>query len=68
MAKKQEIVSEMRTIHDLLLNNSTSFLIPFFQRDFVWEKEDVRQLFCDIENDSENMRVVMLKMYRKRRK
>ena len=54
MAKVQEIVSEMKTIHDLLIKDSTTYFIPYFQRDFVWNKEDVDQLFNDLLSDTEN--------------
>lgn len=54
MAKVQEIVSEMKTIHDLLLKDSTTYFIPYFQRDFVWDKGVVQQLFEDLRNDTDD--------------
>lgn len=57
MAKVQEIVSEMKTIHDLLLRDSTTYFIPYFQRDFVWNKDDVKQLFDDFAEDTDNFTV-----------
>lgn len=54
MAKVQEIISEMKTIHDLLLRDSTTYFIPYFQRDFVWNKDDVKQLFDDFADDTDN--------------
>lgn len=54
MTKIQEIVSEMKTIHDLLLKDSTTYFIPYFQRDFVWNSEDVGQLFDDFKNDTDD--------------
>ena len=57
MAKVQEIVSEMKTIHDLLIKDSTTYFIPYFQREFVWNKEDVDQLFNDLLSDTENFTI-----------
>lgn len=57
MAKVQEIVSEMKTIHDLLIKDSTAYYIPDFQRDFVWNKEDVDQLFNDLLNDTDSFKM-----------
>lgn len=57
MARVQEIVSEMRTIYDLLLKDSTTYYIPFFQRDFVWNKDDANQLIEDIVNDTDNFTI-----------
>ena len=60
MAKVQEIVSEMKTIYDLLIKDSTTYFIPYFQRDFVWNKEDVDQLFNDLLSDTENFTICLL--------
>jgi len=57
MSKVQEIVSEMKTIHDILLKDSTTYFIPYFQRDFVWNSEDVKQLFDDICNDTDDFSI-----------
>lgn len=54
MAKVQEIISEMKTIHDLLLRDSTTYFIPYFQRNFVWNGEVVKQLFDDFADDTDD--------------
>lgn len=48
----KEIISEMKTIRDVMLNNENIFFIPDFQRNFVWGTEEVTQLFSDFSEDT----------------
>ena len=50
---KNEIVSEMLPLNQLLLNNSIVYFIPDFQRDFVWGKEEINQLLLDFSEDTD---------------
>lgn len=50
----KEIISEMKTIRDVMLNNDNIFFIPDFQRNFVWGAEEVTQLFFDFGDDTNN--------------
>lgn len=52
MSKSKEIISEMKSIYDVLLKNSTVYFIPEFQRNFVWNSEDAEQLFNDFSEDT----------------
>ena len=45
MSKTATILSVMKPIADILMNNYTPYFIPDFQRDFVWgEKEEFRDI------------------------
>ncbi len=49
-----EIKSEMSSLSQILLTENTVFHIPEFQRDFVWGKDEVSELFNDFMNDTNN--------------
>ncbi|OCA90404.1 hypothetical protein A8F94_00465 [Bacillus sp. FJAT-27225] len=51
---KNGISSELLNIKSFLTDDSYKFLIPDFQRDFVWGEEDVLQLMNDLSEDSNN--------------
>ena len=46
MSKTGTILSVMKPIADILMNNYTPYFIPDFQRDFVWGEKRVCQEFC----------------------
>lgn len=48
-----EIVSEMKSLNEILLNSYNSFSIPDFQRNFVWGKKDVKALLDDFSEDTD---------------
>lgn len=44
-------VGKKRILNEFIWgNNSTQFVIPIYQRNYVWKKENVQQLMNDIEN------------------
>ncbi|MGG0847905.1 DUF262 domain-containing protein [Peribacillus simplex] len=49
---KNGISSELLNIKSFLSDDSYKFLIPDFQRDFVWGQEDVQQLLDDLSEDT----------------
>lgn len=49
---KNGISSELLNIKSFLSDDSYKFLIPDFQRDFVWGNEEVQQLFDDLSEDT----------------
>lgn len=53
MPKLTEIVSEMRPINDVLITAEMPFLIPDFQRNFVWDKDEIKQLLADMDEDTD---------------
>lgn len=50
---KNGISSELLNIKSFLSDDSYKFLIPDFQRDFVWGKEEVQQLLEDLSEDTD---------------
>ncbi|WP_308590056.1 DUF262 domain-containing HNH endonuclease family protein [uncultured Megasphaera sp.] len=52
MSKTGTILSVMKPIADILMNNSTPYFIPDFQRDFVWGEKEVTELWEDIKADT----------------
>lgn len=52
MQTNKEIVSSMETITSILLDNSIAYYIPEFQRDFVWGRDEIKQLFDDFCEDT----------------
>ncbi|PEX91122.1 hypothetical protein CN450_10620 [Bacillus cereus] len=50
---KNGISSELLNIKSFLSDDSYKFLIPDFQRDFVWGKEEVQQLLEDFSEDTD---------------
>lgn len=49
-----EIQSNIRSLNDLFLDNSSVFYIPDFQRSFVWNEKDVEKLLNDFDEDTEH--------------
>lgn len=49
---KNGISSELLNIKSFLTEDLYKFLIPDFQRDFVWGQEEVQQLFDDLSEDT----------------
>lgn len=49
------ITSEIQSIFNVF-NNNFVYEIPDFQRDFVWGKEEVTQLFKDFYEDTDNLK------------
>lgn len=49
---KNGISSELLNIKSFLSDDSYKFLIPDFQRDFVWGQEEVQQLLDDLSEDT----------------
>lgn len=54
MVNTKEIVSDMESINQVLLDNDIYYYIPDFQRSFVWGKDEVTQLFDDLKEDTNN--------------
>lgn len=52
MSKTGTILSVMKPIADILMNNSTPYFIPDFQRNFVWGEKEVTELWEDIKADT----------------
>ena len=52
MSKTGTILSVMKPVADILINNSTPYFIPDFQRDFVWGEKEVTELWEDIKADT----------------
>jgi uncharacterized protein with ParB-like and HNH nuclease domain len=50
---KNGISSELLNIKSFLTEESYKFLIPDFQRDFVWGQEEVQQLLEDLSEDTD---------------
>ena len=48
MSKTGTILSVMKPIADILMNNYTPYFIPDFQRDFVWGEKEVTERECKI--------------------
>ena len=48
-----EITSLMKDIKGIL-DNKNQFVIPDFQRSFVWTDKDVDTLFSDFKEDTDN--------------
>ena len=46
MSKTGTILSVMKPIADILMNNYTPYFIPDFQRDFVWGEKEVTEVNC----------------------
>lgn len=53
MSKTGTILSVMKPIADILMNNYTPYFIPDFQRDFVWGEKEVTELWEDIKADTD---------------
>lgn len=56
-SKIKNITSDLRSLNSFLLESKDTFLIPDFQRDFVWEKDDVKQLLEDFSDDTNQFSV-----------
>lgn len=54
MQSYKEIVSEMESINSVLLENPVAYYIPEFQRNFVWNEEEIDQLIYDLNEDTDN--------------
>lgn len=54
MANTGTIVSKMSSIQEVLIDKSIPYLIPDFQRDFVWGEEEARQLWDDMREDTDS--------------
>ncbi|EOO79506.1 hypothetical protein IC7_00578 [Bacillus cereus BAG1O-1] len=54
---KNGISSELLNIKSFLSDDSYKFLIPDFQRDFVWGQEEVQQLLDDLSEDTNGFSV-----------
>ncbi len=57
MPKDNEIDSEIRSIDHVLVSESSPYFIPDFQRSFVWNEKDVRQLLNDMAEDAGNYEI-----------
>lgn len=53
MSKTGTILSVMKPIADILMNNYTPYFIPDFQRDFIWGEKEVTELWEDIKADTD---------------
>ena len=63
MSENTEIVSKMRSLSDILMDDSSSvYFIPDYQRGFVWEGEHVKQLWEDMCEDSNGFTVDSAKL------
>lgn len=51
MAHK-EITSDLESIEEILINTKETYFIPEYQRNFVWGRDEVRQLFDDFREDT----------------
>lgn len=49
-----EIVSQMQSLSDLLLNSYDVFEIPDFQRSYVWTEKEIKQMLLDFSEDTDN--------------
>ena len=49
-----EIVSQMQSLSDLLLNSYDVFEIPDFQRSDVWTEKEIKQMLLDFSEDTDN--------------
>ena len=47
----------MKPLDDILIEETQKYIIPDFQRDFVWGKEEIIQLFDDFVEDTSNFSV-----------
>ncbi|WP_025116589.1 DUF262 domain-containing protein [Lysinibacillus fusiformis] len=54
---KNGISSELLNIKSFLTEDTYKFLIPDFQRDFVWGQEEVQQLLDDLSEDTNSFSV-----------
>lgn len=54
MSKENEIDSEIRSIYQILVSETSTYFIPDFQRSFVWNEKDVKQLLDDMAEDAGN--------------
>lgn len=52
MASK-EITSDLESIEEILINTKERYFIPEFQRNFVWGRDEVKQLFYDFFEDAD---------------
>lgn len=48
------ISSSHKSISELITSTSNTYIVPDFQREFVWGKEEVESLFEDFKEDSSN--------------
>ena len=56
-----KITSELKRVKDLL-DNKDQFIIPDFQRGFVWAKNEIDILFNDFREDSDNFTIDLNKL------
>ena len=52
-----KITSEMQPLSQVLVRSSNQFLIPDFQRAFVWTDEEANNLINDFLEDTDNLSV-----------
>ncbi|WP_409022039.1 DUF262 domain-containing protein [Dellaglioa sp. P0083] len=50
----EEIKSEMETLNQVLLEGTKTYVIPDFQRNFIWGRDEVEDLFNDFSEDTES--------------
>lgn len=58
----EEIKSDMKSLEELFLNNEIEYIIPDFQRDFVWTKNEIIDLFDDFEEDTNGFEMDVSKL------
>lgn len=56
-----QITSELKRVKDLL-DNKDQFIIPDFQRGFVWAKNEIDILFNDFREDTDNFTIDLNKL------
>ena len=52
-----EIVSQMKKISEMLIAAKTTYNIPNYQREFVWNRKEVEQLLKDLSDDSKGFTI-----------
>lgn len=52
--EENKIDSRHQNISELIFNSKHPFFIPDFQREFVWDKKDIKELLVDFKEDSED--------------
>ncbi|OEK79679.1 hypothetical protein AST03_06865 [Staphylococcus equorum] len=52
--EETKIDSRHKNISEILFNSKHAFKIPEFQRDFVWSKNEIKELLNDFMEDSDN--------------
>ncbi|MEB8127621.1 DUF262 domain-containing protein [Staphylococcus succinus] len=52
--EENKIDSRHQNISELIFNSKQPFFIPEFQREFVWDQKDIKELLIDFMEDSED--------------